>query len=263
MNTHTRTLTALAAAIAVAAGAGDVTAKGKELSADDIVDKMLDQDPLGFGGAEARVLMVLVNNRNQQRKRKLVTYSRTDGDTRRSFVRFTEPADIAGTSFLGIDDDGDRTQHLYLPSLQKTRRISGSQRNASFVGTDYSYADMDLRDVEDSAKKRLPDEKVGSVDCYVVEVKPTDKDSEYGRIVLWVGKKTWLPLRIRFFDGRDKEIKRLTVQGVKKVDDSWIIEETKMVDLKKEHTTVLKVIEVKLREDIPLEQFTVRALERG
>jgi hypothetical protein len=36
-----------------------------------------------------------------------------------------------------------------------------------------------------------------------------------------------------------------------------------MVDLKREHSTIMKVVEITLRDDIPLEQFTVRALERG
>ena len=240
-----------------------VAAQANKLDGTAIVDRMIDNDPLGYGGAEARVLMVLVNNRDQQRKRKLVMMSRKDGDTRRTFVRFLSPSDIAGTSFLGVDDDGDRTQHLYLPALSRTRRISTKQRNASFVGTDYSYADMDLRDIDDSTKKRLADGEVGGRACYVVEVRPRSEDSKYRRVVLWVGKKSLLPLRMRFFDAHDREIKRFTARQVKKVGGRWIVFESKMVDLKREHSTVIRVVDIKLRDDIPLEQFSVRALERG
>lgn len=236
---------------------------GKGPSAETIIDEMIDKDPLGYGGAEARVLMVLVNNRDQERKRKVVMMSRKDDDTRRMYLRFLSPTDVSGTSFLGIDDGGDRTQHLFMPALAKTRRISSSQRNASFVGTDYSYADMDFRDVEDSKKKRLDDDEVAGQATYVVEARPTDDDSDYGRIRLWISKSTMLPLRIRFFDDAGNEVKRLSVAEVKNVDGRWIISESKMVDLKREHTTVLKVIEIELRDDIPLERFTVRALERG
>jgi hypothetical protein len=247
---------AVAAALALAGGAVSAKskskAKAKELSGDSIVDEMVDKDPLGYGGAEARVLMVLVNNREQQRKRKVMMMSRKDGDTRYTFVRFQSPTDVAGTSFLGIDDDGDRTQHLFLPALQRTRRISSKQRNASFVGTDYSYADMDMRDIDDSSRKRLDDESIGGRDCFVVEVVPSSGDSEYARVTLWVEKKSMLPLRMRF-----------SAKEIKKVDGRWIINESKMVDLKREHSTIMKVVEITLRDDIPLEQFTVRALERG
>lgn len=243
--------------------AGGTPSAGKEPSPETIIKEMIDKDPLGYGGAEARVLMVLVNNRDQERKRKVVMMSRKDGDTRRMYLRFLSPTDVAGTAFLGIEDGGSRTQHLFMPALSKTRRISSSQRNASFVGTDYSYADMDFRDIEDSKKRRLGDEKVAGQDTYVIEVLPTDSESAYGKVQLWISKTTMLPLRMRFFDDGGHEIKRLTVAEVKNVDGRWIISESKMVDLKREHTTVLKVIEIQLRDDIPLERFSVRALERG
>lgn len=243
-------------------GASAKAAKDASLTAEQIVDKMIDQDPLGYGGAEARVAMALVNDRGQENKRKVVMRSRKDGDTRRLFVRFQSPADVAGTSFLGIDDGGDRTQWLYLPAIGKTRRISGKQRNAAFVGTDYTYADMDNRDIDDSTKTRLADEQVGGRDCYVIEARPTSKESAYAKVMLWIAKDSWLPLRIRFFDGKDQELKRLTVQEVKKVDGRWVIAESKMVDLKRQHTTVMKVTEIDIRDDIPLEQFEERALER-
>ena len=243
--------------------AGSAPASAKETTAQQIVDDMIAVDPLGYGGAEARIVMALVNNRGQEQKRKVVMFSRKDGETRRLFLRFLSPSDIAGTSFLGIDDDGDRVQHLFMPAMAKTRRISSSQRNASFVGTDFSYADLDNRDIDDSTKKKLADEVVGGQNCYVVEVVPTDAGSAYGRVQLWIAKSTYLPLKIRFFGKSGDEVKRFTAQEVKKVSNRWLITESKMVDLKREHTTVFKVVEVTLRKDIDLEQFTVRALERG
>jgi hypothetical protein len=236
--------------------------KKDDKTAEEIVDAMIDTDPLGYGGAEARIAMALVNDRGQENKRKMLMRSRKDGDTRRMFVRFQDPADVAGTSFLGVDDGGKRTQWLYLPAVGKTRRISGKQRNAAFVGTDYTYADLDLRDIDDASKKRLDDEKVGKEDCYVVEVDPESNESEYGTVTLWISKKSSLPLRIRFYDDDGNELKRLTVSEVKKVEKRWVITESKMVDLKRQHTTVMKVTEIDIRDDIPLEQFEERALER-
>jgi hypothetical protein len=236
---------------------------GKGPSATEIVDKMIDADPLGYGGAEAQIVMALVNNRGQTQKRKVVMFSRKDDKVRRLFLRFLTPSDIAGTSFLGIDDDGKRIQHLYMPSLARTRRISSQQRNASFVGTDYSYADLDNRDIDDSTKKRLADEKVAGQDCYMVSAVPKHKDSSYGRIDMWISQKTYLPVRIRFYGKNGAEAKRLTVKEIKKVGKRWLISESKMVDLKREHTTVFKLTDITLKDDIDLEQFTVRALERG
>jgi outer membrane lipoprotein-sorting protein len=259
-NVSRRSLLLLAASAALTAV--PAVALAAEPTADAIIENMLEQDPLGYGGAEARIAMVLVNDRKQENRRKVVMLSRKDGDTRRIFVRFQAPADVAGTSFLGIDENGSRTQFLYLPSMGKSRRISGKQRNASFVGTDYSYADLDNRDIDDSTKKRLPDEKVGAQDCYVIEAMPSSKESAYGKVVLWIAKSTWLPMRIRFYDSAGAESKRLTVQEVKKAEGRWVITESKIVDLKRQHTTVMKVTEIDIKGDIALEQFTERALAR-
>lgn len=249
--------------ILLAGGGGPASAGGATATAESIIDRMIDQDPLGYGGAEARLVMALVNSRGQKQTRRMVLHSRKDGDTRRMFLRFLSPSDVSGTAFLGVDDDGDRTQYLYMPALAKTRRISSRQRNASFVGTDYSFADLDFRDVDDSAKVLLGSQTIAGQECWKVEVRPTSPESDYDLVHVWVAKKTHLPLRIRFYDGGGNETKRLTVQEVKHVSGRWIITESKMVDLKREHTTVMKVTEISLRDDISMDQFTVRALTRG
>lgn len=251
---------AIAAAV-VALGAAS-PANADDLTAAAIVDEMIDRDPLGYGGAEARMVMALINHRNQVRKRRVVMFSRKDGQVRRLFLRFLSPADIAGTAFLGIDDDGARTQHLFMPSMGRTRRIASRQRNASFVGTDYSYADLDNRDIDNAHKRRLADADVGGEPCYQIRAQPTDPASRYRRIDLWISKRTFLPMRIRFYGAGGGEIKRLTVKRLKRVGGRWLIAESKMVDLKREHTTVLTLVDVTLNDAIALDQFRVRALER-
>ena len=257
---RTRLITSIAAMALLLSTVGDAGAE--TASAESVIDEMIDRDPLGYGGAEAQVTMVLVNKRGQKRTRKMVTMSRNDSTTRRMFVRFKSPADISGTAFLGVNKDGARLQHLYMPALSKVRKISGSNRNSRFVGSDYTYADMDYTDIEKSKKKLLKSEKVAGQDCYVVETRPTEKNSQYDKVVVWVSKKNYLPLRIRYFDSKDKEIKRLVVKEVKKKGKRWLITESKLVDLKRDHTTILKLGDVALRDDVPLEQFTVRALDR-
>lgn len=239
---------------------GAAAAKGP--TADEIVAKMIEADPLGYGGAEAEVFMVLVNQRGQQQRRKMITRTRNDDGTRRTYVRFTEPADISGTAFLGVSKGEDRQQHLYMPALGKVRRIAASRRNSRFVGSDYTYADMDYRDIENARKKRLPDEKVDGIDCFVVEARPSSGDSEYSRVTLWVAKRNFLPVRMAYFGKSGEEIKRYGAQKVERVQGRHVITESRMVDLVRNHTTALRAIKVTLREDVPLEQFTVRALDR-
>ncbi len=62
-----------------------------------------------------------------------------------TYAVFREPQYIRGMTFLGVEsDDPNRSeqQFVYLPSMKKIRRVSGSQPTDSFLGTDLSYHDF-------------------------------------------------------------------------------------------------------------------------
>ena len=68
----------------------------------------------------------------------------------RVLVRFTYPNDIAGTGFLVWErPGGDDDRFLYLPALARVRRITGAERQESFVGSDFTYEDIGGRALED------------------------------------------------------------------------------------------------------------------
>ncbi len=70
----------------------------------------------------------------------------------RMLMRFTYPNDIAGTGFLVWEHPGgDDERFLYLPALGRVRRIAGSERQESFVGSDFTYEDIGGRELEDYA----------------------------------------------------------------------------------------------------------------
>ena len=51
--------------------------------------------------------------------------------------------------FFRLSRRNDDDQYLYLPSLDKSKRISGGQKNQRFMGTELTYADMESRDLKD------------------------------------------------------------------------------------------------------------------
>ena len=60
-------------------------------------------------------------------------------------IEFTGPADVAGTKFLITEPkEGADEQLLYLPAFDKVQKISGSSRKGAFMGSDFSYEDLDL-----------------------------------------------------------------------------------------------------------------------
>ncbi|HEY6877265.1 MAG TPA: outer membrane lipoprotein-sorting protein [Polyangiales bacterium] len=248
----------LCGALAGRASAGD-------LSADQIVEKMLKQGLFGLDEAETTVRMGLIDSAGARTERVMENLRRRKDGQLQSVTRFRAPAEVAGTAFLMLErDKGESEQHIYLPGLKRTRRIVGREREGSFMGSDFTYADMERRDTRHADHKRLPDEDVGGVKTYVLESTPKkEAGSTYSKIETWVRQDNFLPLRIRFYDKAGKLLKTLYTKRIKTIDGQPVIVETQMVNKQTGHTTELVVDSLRARKDVPDAAFTPTALEHG
>lgn len=234
-------------------------------TAEQIAERALENNTFTASNARAELDLEVSKRGKVRRKRRITTKIKREQGELRSFVEFRAPADVAGTKFLSVEKKGDEAeQFIYLPAFKKVKRVVGSQRSRSFMGTDFAFSDLDGRDVDEASWKRLPDEAVGGQDCYVIEgvpVKPTEDD--YGKSILWVHKKYLVPMRIDFYERDGKTVrKRFTVKRLEKKSDRWLATDAVMATLAKNTATRLKVLKVDLESKIPDEELTRQALER-
>ena len=236
-----------------------------ELTADQIVERMLKQDAFGWDEAETTVRMTLVDAKGTRTERIMENLRRSKNGLQQSIVRFRSPQEVAGTAFLMLDrDKGESEQHIYLPGLKRTRRIVGREREGSFMGSDFSYADMERRDTRAATQKRLPDEDLSGVKTFVLESTPKkDSGSTYSKIETWVRQDNYLPLRIRFYDQGGKLVKTFYTKRIRTMDGRPVIMESQMVNKQSGHSTELVVDNLRPRKDIPDSAFTPTALEHG
>lgn len=242
-------------------------ADGGSPSADEVLRRMRQTDAFGWSGAEARIRMVLRERDGRERVRVLDSISRRSGDDVRSVVRFREPADVAGTAFLLVERAGQATeQWVYLPGIRRTRRIVGRERQGSFMGSDFSYADLDQRELRSVTARKLADERLGQSACYVIEATPRpegDVPAVYGKVQVWVRKADFVPLRIRFHDRSGALVKTLYSRRVSTIDGRPVILESRMQDARSGHATDLVIETIRFRTDFADDLFTPRSLERG
>ena len=234
-------------------------------SADQIMQKALNIDPFGWDEAETRVRMVLKDRKGKKKERLMENLRRRKDNQLQSVVRFRRPQEVAGTAFLMLErNKGESEQYIYLPRLKRTRRLVGREREGSFMGSDFSYADFERRDARDSSHRRLPDENMGNKAVYVIESTPTKKSgSSYSKITTWIDQKTYLPLRIRFTDKKGKLLKTFYTRRVRNENGKPVIVECKMENKQSGHSTVFVLEDMKPRHDIPDTMFTPTALEHG
>lgn len=235
-----------------------------KLSASEIVQKVAATDPWGMGGAEVNAKAIVTEKGGKTRNLVFDGKSRRESNALgKSVITFSAPADVAGTKFLQLQSSGsDDERYLYTPEFKRSRRIAGSNRTDSFVGTDFSYADLDGRDVRNSSSTLLADEQVGKYDCYHLTATPTNSDAIYSKVEMWVRKDNFVPLKQIMFGKDGKAAKTLLTREVQKHEGQWFITGSKMTDMSTGRQTELSMDHVARKKDIPVDNFSVRALEK-
>jgi outer membrane lipoprotein-sorting protein len=208
--------------------------------------------------------MELIPAAGQKRVRQLNVSVLEKNGARSTLLRFTSPADIEGTGFLAIEDgQGETAQFLYLPALNRTRRIVAGQKGRSFVNTDFTYEDMERRPVDDSDHVLVGEESLNNVQCWIMESRPkTGTDSQYSMVRTWVAQDMLLPLRVDFFTGGDAPSKRYLVLQLENIQDIWTETKVAMEDLHSGHKTIMETNKIQYNTGVSDSTFTQQSLER-
>ena len=67
----------------------------------------------------------------------------------KSVLRFTAPAEVKGVALLVVNHpDRASDQWMWTPAIERDRRIALQDRSTRFFGTDFSFEDLEERDVD-------------------------------------------------------------------------------------------------------------------
>ncbi len=210
-------------------------------------------------------LMVLVEKGHKPRVRKLYTFreDRKNGDMA-SLIRFEKPADIKNTGLLTVDykSDKETDQWIFLPAIKKARRISSSRKGGHFVGSDILYEDLRDRKVSADKHRLLGEKSINGVKALLLESIPVDPDnSVYSKKISWIHPKSLVALRVDFYQGGNKPVKRTLVKKLEKKQGYWTVMNSVAIDLKNHHETHLRMDKVLYDKNIPSDLFSLRYLE--
>ena len=115
-------------------------------------------------GSEAVVKMTVMDDKKQARERDITMATKLydGGKTEKRIYRFLSPADVQGTSVLVFDYETKADDvWIFLPALRKTRRIVSSQKTQSFMGSEFSYGDLNIPAIDDFDYKLVNQEPFG------------------------------------------------------------------------------------------------------
>ena len=216
--------------------------------------------------ASSVVTMALTEEGRSPRERSMVLYRRNGAEGEVStLIRFTAPADIEGTGLLTLDAaDGDSRQSIYLPALQRVRRVDSKRKGGRFVNSDYYFEDLRDRKPAMDVHRIVGREPIDGVACEVLESVPVEAgNSVYLRRVSWIDPASLLPLRIDFYEKDPAQpAKRLSVSAREQIQGYWTVTDSTMMDLRSGHRTRLKVERIVYDRSLPERLFSSRALEQ-
>ena len=233
------------------------------LTAKEIVEKMRTQET--YQDAVMKIKMDIVKPDGKTQTRVLITRYKKKGELGYASTTFIYPDDVKGTKFLVKETKpGESEQYLFAPQIPRVRPIVAKERGGSFMGTDFSFADLRPHDPEKGVHTLIREEKLGEFDCYVVESVPKkgETDYDYSKVTYWVRKDNYVPIKVVFYDKAGELLKQLTVSEVAKTADGiWYAKKSVMENLKTHSKTISEIQEMKTNAGLSDDFFTTRFLE--
>jgi hypothetical protein len=209
--------------------------------------------------------LVITAKNGRERRREWISYRQGWGQHANRLIRFTAPADVRGVAYL-LRQRPDRPpdEWLYLPSMNRERRVVAGDRETAFAGTDFAYEDLEEFDQADYASATLlPDRDVDGQASFVIEVVPRRR-SAYSKKVLVIRKSDLCLLAVEYFRRVDRGMsKRLTLSNYQQVQGHWMAMSVEMQDLVKGSRTAVYLREVALNRPQPADRYTIQNLVRG
>ena len=206
------------------------------------------------------LLQVLDSNGKVADKRWLFMRLGSHGRSK-AVLRFVAPAEVKGVALLILNHpERASDQWMWTPALQRERRIALQDRSTRFFGTDFSFEDLEERDVTQYEYRLMGEETIDGAPCWRVESTPSQKKiSQYTNADAWIRKDNYAFAQVESYVKADI-VRRLKYSDFVQVQGVWTARRLEMIDLRRKSRTILTL--EKLEYNIPLkdEDFTLQAL---
>ena len=178
-----------------------------------------------------------------------------------SFTEYLAPAREKGTKMLKLGDQ----LWIYLPSTDRTIKISGHMMRQSVMGSDLSYEDMmedqDLQKIYDA--QVVAEEVILERPCWVLELTSKGGDIAYHSRKIWVDKERFVSLREDRFARSGKLLKTFKVKEISRIQNRWVPTRMVFKDVLKSGKGTEFILEsIEFNADIPEHVFTKASLRK-
>lgn len=208
------------------------------------------------------VLEVIAGDSKTSKKSWMYVRKGAYGESK-ALIRFTAPAEVRGVILLVVNHpDRASDQWMWTPAIGRERRIALQDRSTRFFGTDFSFEDLEERDVNQFEYRLTGEEPIDGAACWRIEARPREsKSSQYSMSRIWIRKDNYVPAQYENFV-KDQLARRLRQSDIQNVQGIWTPRLLEMTDVRRKSRTLLRIEKLEYNVAAKDEDFTVQALRR-
>jgi outer membrane lipoprotein-sorting protein len=182
----------------------------------------------------------------------------------KSVLRFVAPAEVKGVALLVVNHpDRASDQWMYIPEIGRERRVALQDRSTRFFGTDFTFEDLEERDVNQYEYKLLAEESIEGAPCWKLESRPVKgKSSQYTHSYVWVRKDSYSLARVENYKGTSA-VRQLRYGDIRKVQGIWTAHTLDMYDAGRKSHTILTLDKLEYNVALSDDDFTLQSLRRA
>jgi outer membrane lipoprotein-sorting protein len=173
----------------------------------------------------------------------------------KKLYRYTKPESQAGIATLSLPDS---VMWMAMPAFEKPKRISMLSKSQSFTGTDFSYEDMATTPYSERFTSKITST---GADDYLLDLIPISGKSNYSKIILRVNKTNGYPIWMKFYNLQGRMFKEATYT-YEKIGKYWNAKEVVMKDLEKNHSTTIRLSDIKFDQGLSDDIFLVEKMKQ-
>jgi outer membrane lipoprotein-sorting protein len=233
----------------------------EQMTAQNIIQTMT--ETLNPDQSEGKMKMTITTTSGDERTFLYHTWSKGGGE--KSLMKYLEPSRVKGQTILMLNDGDDIW--TYFPKKNHVRKLATHAKKQKLEGSDFSYEDMGGSNtfIEEYESIRLDDEKKQGYDCYTLELtRKLDKDAGYSRLIVWVDKKTFVPIVIDYYHEDDPELreKQLICQNIQLIHGIYTPMTYTMHNKLDNTKTSMEITEIDYDVDLPDHLFTEEGMKQ-
>lgn len=217
------------------------SAQGQNMEGPEILEKA---DEIRGGGRSVVLEAIITAFKSGKKDNQIKIEILSKYKERKTLIKSLYPPRDKGRFMLMVGDDF----WIYLPRAKRPFRISPIQR---LLGS-ATYADIARPTYSgDYYVSLLDEEAFKDKECYILELLAKNKKVAYHRVIYWVEKETFRPLRADFFVVSGKLMKTAFFENYKYKEDlkRYISTELRIIDhFRKDEETLIDYTKIKPQE---------------